>query len=26
MIGPSPELVHDKVEFGASRIARWFGS
>lgn len=25
LIGPSPELVADKVEFGASRIARWFG-
>jgi len=26
LIGPSPELVADKVEFGASRVARWFGS
>jgi sulfide:quinone oxidoreductase len=26
MIGPSPELVADKVEFGRSRIARWFGA
>jgi sulfide:quinone oxidoreductase len=25
MIGPSPELAADKVDFGASRIARWFG-
>ncbi len=26
MIGPSPELAADKVEFGASRVDRWFGS
>jgi len=25
IIGPSPDLVADKVEFGATRIARWFG-
>jgi sulfide:quinone oxidoreductase len=24
--GPSPELVADKVDFGSSRIARWFGT
>ncbi|HEX7520861.1 MAG TPA: NAD(P)/FAD-dependent oxidoreductase, partial [Acidimicrobiia bacterium] len=23
--GPSPALAADKVEFGASRIQRWFG-
>jgi sulfide:quinone oxidoreductase len=23
--GPSPELAADKVEFGASRVKRWFG-
>ncbi len=23
--GPSPELAADKVEFGASRVQRWFG-
>jgi len=25
LIGPSPDLVKDKIEFGTSRIARWFG-
>lgn len=25
LIGPSAELAADKVEFGASRVARWFG-
>jgi sulfide:quinone oxidoreductase len=23
--GPSPDFVQDKVQFGRSRIARWFG-
>jgi sulfide:quinone oxidoreductase len=26
MHGPSPDLVADKVEFGSSRIRRWFGN
>jgi sulfide:quinone oxidoreductase len=26
LLGPSPEFVADKVEFGTSRVARWFGS
>ncbi len=26
LVGPSPAYVADKVEFGRSRIARWFGS
>ncbi len=25
LVGPSPELVKDKVDFGSTRIARWFG-
>jgi sulfide:quinone oxidoreductase len=25
MLGPSPDLAADKVTFGSSRIARWFG-
>ncbi|MFL6238736.1 MAG: NAD(P)/FAD-dependent oxidoreductase [Actinomycetes bacterium] len=25
LLGPSPAFVADKVEFGASRVARWFG-
>ena len=25
LIGPSPDFVTDKVEFGATRIKRWFG-
>ena len=24
--GPSPELAADKIEFGSSRVERWFGS
>jgi sulfide:quinone oxidoreductase len=24
LVGPSPDLVRDKVEFGSSRIKRWF--
>jgi sulfide:quinone oxidoreductase len=24
LVGPSPELVADKAEFGASRVRRWF--
>jgi sulfide:quinone oxidoreductase len=25
LLGPAPEFVADKVEFGASRVRRWFG-
>ncbi|MBV9484564.1 MAG: NAD(P)/FAD-dependent oxidoreductase [Frankiaceae bacterium] len=25
LIGPSPDLVTDKIEFGSTRIHRWFG-
>ncbi len=25
LVGPTPELMNDKVQFGAERIQRWFG-
>jgi sulfide:quinone oxidoreductase len=25
LVGPSTDLMANKVEFGSSRIARWFG-
>jgi sulfide:quinone oxidoreductase len=25
LIGPSPDLMRDKTEFGTSRVSRWFG-
>jgi sulfide:quinone oxidoreductase len=25
LVGPSAELVKDKIEFGSTRVARWFG-
>jgi sulfide:quinone oxidoreductase len=26
MDGPSPAIATDKIEFGASRVTRWFGA